>query len=71
MDDLSWFRLLRVGYGKIVGFWPYEIRENPLGYASIPPGIYPGFHRMQRIRFGGFQPPGQKHKTGKRKRCRN
>ena len=31
------------GYGKIVGFWPHEIRENPLGYASIPLGFIPDF----------------------------
>ena len=38
-----------MGYGKLVGFWPYEIRE-PLGYASIPLGIFPANRRGVYLR---------------------
>ena len=55
------------GLRNIVGFWPYKIRENPLRDASIPPGIYPGFNRLLRIRLGGLRPPGQKRQSRKAK----
>ena len=48
------------------GFWPIESRENPRWESLLSPrGLFLGFPRMQRIRVGGFQPPGQKHSGGK------
>ena len=35
------------------------------GKVNFPLGFFFGFPRMQSIRAGGFQPPGQKHNGGK------
>jgi hypothetical protein len=36
------------------------------GESSLSPqGLFPGFPRMQGIRVGGFQPPGQKQNVNK------
>ena len=46
-------------------FWPKKAWENPRGKRAFPRGIFPRLSRTRSVRFGGFQPPGQKRHATK------